>query len=84
MIARISVWIALVCLTLTLAVPVAADDDDVTAGRARMFEGGAAGFAQAYQIFDAALENENRPDDTDDRELVFLHALTRAVVLFHD
>jgi len=84
MIERISAWAPLLCLTLTFAAPVAAAHDDVAAGRARMFAGGAAGFTQAYQIFDAALESGNRPDDADDRELVFLHALTRAVVLFHD
>ncbi|MBN2132026.1 MAG: hypothetical protein JW741_21170 [Sedimentisphaerales bacterium] len=83
MLGRISAWTRLVCLTLAFAAPAAAHED-LTAGRARMLEGSTAGFAHAYQIFDAALENENRSHDADDRELVFLHTVTRAVVLFHD
>jgi len=84
MVGRIAASIGLVCLTLTFGAIAAGTDDDVMAGRAMLFEGAVAGFAEAYQIFDAAVENGHGSDDTDDRELVFLHALTRAVVLFHD
>jgi len=84
MVGRIAASIGLVCLTLTFGVNAAGTDDDIMAGRARMFEGTVAGFAQACQIFDAAAQNADGSDDTDGRELAFLHAVTRAVVLFHN
>jgi len=63
----------------TAAEPV---DDRIAAGRARMFEGTAAGFAEAYRTFDAALKETNGSGVGDGRQLAFLHALSRGALLF--
>ena len=49
-----------------------------------MWQGTATGLADAYDIFDAGIEDPNCPDCRTDRELVLLRAITEAAILFLD
>ena len=53
----------------------------IEAGRALMFECTLSGLRLAYQTFDDCLNDPSCPDCDTDRELAFLHALTRTAML---
>jgi len=54
------------------------EDDYIIPGRTLLFDGTVSGLRQAYETFDAGI---NDSACTDNRELVFLHALTRTIML---
>ena len=53
-------------------------NDYIIAGRALMFDGTLSGLRQAYQTFDDGI---NDPNCSNNRELIFLRALTRTAML---
>ena len=59
-------------------------DDCIREGRAHMFDNTLSGLRMAYQTFDDCLDDPLCPDCSSNRELVFLHALTRSTLLFVD
>lgn len=81
---RIAAWIVLTCCGLPVAAAALSADDYALAGRMHMCQWTAAGLADAYDIFDAGIEDANCPDCKTDRELVFLRAMTEAAMLFVD
>lgn len=81
---RITAWIVLTCCGLPAAASALSADDYALAGRMHMCQWTAAGLADAYDIFDAGIEDANCPDCRTDRELVFLRAMAEAAMLFVD
>jgi len=81
---QIAAWIALTCCGLPVAAAGLSADDYALAGRMHMGQWTATGLADAYEIFDAGIEDANCPDCKTDRELVFLRAMTEAAMLFLD
>lgn len=81
---QISAWTLLMCCGFGSTVTAQAAEDYVAAGRFEMAAGTLAGFAEADLIFDAGINDAGGPNCAGDRELIFLHAVTRAVMLFVD
>ena len=59
-------------------------NDYIVPGKSYMLEHTLSGLRQAYQVFDAGLNDQNCPQCSTDRELIFLHAVTRTAMLFID
>ena len=81
---RTLAWIVLTCCGLSAGASGLTADDYALAGRMHMCQGTAAGLADAYDIFDAGIEDPNCTDCRTDRELVLLRAITEAAMLFLD
>jgi len=81
---RTLAWIVLTCCGLPAGASGLSADDYVLAGRMHMCQGTATGLADAYDIFDAGIEDPNCADCRTDRELVLLRAITEAAMLFLD
>ncbi len=73
--------VVIVCLSGVPAVNADCNSDYIVPGRAAMFEGSLSGLREAYQIFDAGIQD---PNCTDVRELTFLHAVTNTAMLLFD
>lgn len=81
---RTLAWIVLTFCGLPAGASALTPDDYALAGRMHMCQGTAAGLADAYDIFDAGIEDPNCPDCRTDRELILLRAITEAAILFLD
>lgn len=81
---RTLAWIVLTFCGLPAGASGLSADDYVLAGRMHMCQGTATGLADAYDIFDAGIEDPNCPDCRTDRELVLLRAITEVAMLFLD
>lgn len=84
MVRWILVWTFLIGCGFGSTAAALTADDYITAGRAKMFKGPVSGLAEAYDIFDAGVNDETCPDCAGNRELTFLHAVTRTIMLFVD
>lgn len=72
-----------VLVVICVATVASAGQDDYTVpAREKLFAGTLSGMAEAYEILDGGLNSPNLKGDT--RELVFLHALTRAGLAIFD
>jgi hypothetical protein len=74
----------LVCCCLASAVFATEPSDYLIPGKSYMCEGSLSGLRLAYQTFDAGLKDTSCADCNTNRELIFLHAVTRTAMLFID
>ncbi len=56
----------------------------ITVGRTLMFDGSLSSLRLSYQTFDIGVNDSGCPDCSTNRELRFLHAVTRTAMLFID
>ncbi len=82
--ARVSAWSFLIYLSLCTPLAASTADDDLVAGRARLFDGTGSGPVRACEHFEAGLSNACCTDSVCYRELLLLHALARTTVLLGD
>ena len=62
----------------------ATPDVYINEGKPYMFQGTLSGLRSAYQIFDEGINDPACPACSTDRELIFLHAVTKTAMLFID
>ena len=83
--ARSTVILILVICGLLASVVSATDPDDyIIPGREYISDRSLSGLRLAYQTFDAGINDSSCLDCTNNRELIFLHAVTRIAILFID
>lgn len=78
------VWMTVLCGCLASAAGAMTASDYITAGRSEMSGGTIAGMRSAFDTFDAGLNDGGCADCRTSRELIFLHALTKTLMLFVD
>ena len=79
--------IIIVYMTILCYEPIALasePNDYIIPGKSYLLEGTLSGLRQAYQYFDSGLSDPLCPDCTSNRELIFLHAVSRTTMLFVD
>ncbi|MDY0355602.1 MAG: hypothetical protein RBR19_06970 [Sedimentisphaerales bacterium] len=81
---RVAAWIVLTCCGLAGTASGLSAEDYALAGRMHLSQGTATGVRQAYEIFDAAIDDGDCPDCRGNCELVFLRAVTQVAMLFID
>lgn len=69
---------------LISAVFAAEPNDYLIPGKSYMCDGNLSGLRLAYQTFDAGLKDTSCADCNTNRELIFLHAVTRTAMIFID
>jgi len=84
MVKRIVLPTLLVCCCLTSAVFATEPNDYLIPGKSDMVDCNLSGLRQAYQTFDAGLKDPSCSQCSTNRELKFLHAVTRTAMLFID
>jgi len=81
---RTRITILLICCCLITPAGAAQPSDYLIPGRTQMFQRSLSGLRQAYEIFDSGINNPSCASCANNRELVFLHAVTRTAMLFID
>ncbi|MDD5327119.1 MAG: hypothetical protein PHY02_04805 [Phycisphaerae bacterium] len=84
MVKRIVSLTLFVSCCLISAVFAAEPNDYLVPGKSDICEGSLSSLREAYQIFDAGLNDTSCADCNTNRELIFLHAATRTAMLFID
>ncbi len=84
MVKRTIIPVLFVCCCLVSAVFATEPNDYLIPGKSYMCDCSLSGLRLAYQTFDAGLKDASCADCNTNRELIFLHAVTRTAMLFID